>query len=64
MNLFYQLQQAIEQLRNERDFYKNEYKNIKDNYNKTIEIDHVKYNFFFYIIIYTVFFYLILIDEP
>ncbi|XP_061932659.1 centrosomal protein of 135 kDa isoform X2 [Apis cerana] len=37
------LQQAIEQLRNERDFYKNEYKNIKDNYNKTIEIDHVDF---------------------
>ncbi|XP_043584009.1 centrosomal protein of 135 kDa-like isoform X1 [Bombus pyrosoma] len=35
------LQQAVEQLRGERDFYKNEYKNIKDNYNKTIEKDHV-----------------------
>lgn len=55
MNLFFQLQQAIEQLRSERDFFKNEYKNIKDNYNKTIEIDHVKYNLFFYTV-YTVFF--------
>ncbi|OAD55996.1 hypothetical protein WN48_04029 [Eufriesea mexicana] len=35
------LQQVIEQLRRERDFYKNEYKNIKDNYNKTIERDHI-----------------------
>ncbi|KAK9309932.1 hypothetical protein QLX08_000568 [Tetragonisca angustula] len=35
------LQQAIEQLRRERNFYKNEYKNIKDNYNKVIEKDHV-----------------------
>ncbi|XP_076748654.1 uncharacterized protein LOC143422118 isoform X1 [Xylocopa sonorina] len=35
------LQQAIEQLRRERDFYKNEYNNVKDNYSKTIEKDHV-----------------------
>ncbi|CAK9809654.1 Centrosomal protein of 135 kDa [Anthophora quadrimaculata] len=35
------LQQSFEQLRRERDFYRNEFNNIKDNYSKTIEKDHI-----------------------
>nr|XP_033320790.1 centrosomal protein of 135 kDa isoform X2 [Megalopta genalis] len=34
------LEQGVEKLRRERDFYKNEYNNVKDRNNKTIEKDH------------------------
>ncbi|XP_076646468.1 uncharacterized protein LOC143355509 isoform X2 [Halictus rubicundus] len=34
------LEQGVEKLRRERDFYKNEYNNVKDHHNKTIEKDH------------------------
>ncbi|XP_076297587.1 uncharacterized protein LOC143217320 isoform X2 [Lasioglossum baleicum] len=34
------LEQGVEKLRRERDFYKNEYNNVKDHPNKTMEKDH------------------------
>ncbi|XP_026666533.1 centrosomal protein of 135 kDa [Ceratina calcarata] len=35
------LHRAVEQLRSERDFYKNEYNRVKDDYCKTIGNDHI-----------------------